>query len=63
MLIHALAGRLPFLAAVAVLSSCASVSVKNVDRGTASKPQIVTVESLLLGVRPVNVIRSLGGRG
>jgi pilus assembly protein CpaB len=39
------------------------LSLRPADGGTASSPQIVTVESLLLGVRPVNVIRSLGGRG
>ena len=39
MQIHAWACRLPFLAAVVVLSSCASVSVKNVDRDSGSKPQ------------------------
>lgn len=39
MQIHAWACRLPFLAAVVVLSSCASVSVKNVDRESGSKPQ------------------------
>lgn len=39
------------------------LSLRPASGGTRSKPQIVTVESLLLGVRPVNVIRSLGGRG
>ena len=29
----------------------------------ASKPQIVTLETLLLGVRPVTVLRGFGGRG
>lgn len=38
------------------------LALRPADGGTASRPQIVTVESLLLGVRPVNVIRSLGGR-
>lgn len=37
------------------------LSLRPADGGTPSKPQIVTVESLLLGVPPVNVIRSLGG--
>lgn len=39
------------------------LSLRPSDGGTASSPQLVTVETLLLGARPVNVVRSLGGRG
>lgn len=38
------------------------LSLRPADGGASSSPQIVTVETLLLGTRPVNVIRSLGGR-
>jgi Flp pilus assembly protein CpaB len=38
------------------------LSLRPTDGGASSSPQIVTVETLLLGSRPVNVVRSLGGR-
>jgi Flp pilus assembly protein CpaB len=38
------------------------LSLRPSGGGRATSPQLVTVESLLLGVRPVTVVKSLGGR-